>query len=751
MKIIQKESSIKRFRSKICYHLYSSNFLYILILSQINQDDHGQDSTATTSIINNSNTSQAILALTEGRLNAKGEVGMACIDLNCPILILSQISDDLQYSELLIKMNIMNPVRILMPDTIFETLPVSKIVEKIRDHFPHTQLVPVQRKYFHDKDGLEKIKNLACPMSSNLIPIISKKYYCLSAAAALLEYLKKIQVVEYSPNCLKIEFQPKSYGILIDINTSVRLELLYSLSNELTAIKKFSLFNLLNFCITRIGERHLRANILEPSCDVNFIIARQEQIKVLMENEQVLLEIRDKLGVFKSVDQTLKISCITPTDDCNKAIETNINLAILLKKCLEGIKPLSEALQKTVSITFEFSNQILSMPIYQEMIKFIDEVLEPEIHKTGITQKHFQLLYALKSGYNEEIDILRVSHQEFWNRIQQCLHDLSQEHKLSLKLIHSDKYGHHLTLKNPHNIDLPDEFIVLSKKGQNQYLTTSNLISLNDKIRVLTFDLVHKSNAIISNTLIGISNKIDIVHQLISVIIELDIVQSLTQASTRQNYCCPTFGKILKIKSAFHPMLEITKQKQDVVTNNVMATPQYNFFLMNGPNMSGKTIYIKMIAIIQIMSQIGCFVPATAAEIRIVDRIFSRIGFQDNLEQHASSFTVELREMEYIYSNLTPNSLVIMDELCRSSNPRDGEAICAKFCEKLLNFIGVSNNQYFVTFRDDSGNHNNSTNSINLNSLRHSKISDVARPFIFLTTHFTSLYKLESKYKNFMK
>lgn len=106
--------------------------------------------------------------------------------------------------------------------------------------------------------------------------------------------------------------------------------------------------------------------------------------------------------------------------------------------------------------------------------------------------------------------------------------------------------------------------------------------------------------------------------------------------------------------------------------------------------MSGKTIYIKMIAVIQIMAQIGCFVPAKSAQLRMTDKIFSRIGFQDNIEASASSFTVELREMEYIYSNVTPNSLVIMDELCRSTNPQEGEVICYDYCKKLLSYIGVS-------------------------------------------------------------
>jgi DNA mismatch repair ATPase MutS len=170
--------------------------------------------------------------------------------------------------------------------------------------------------------------------------------------------------------------------------------------------------------------------------------------------------------------------------------------------------------------------------------------------------------------------------------------------------------------------------------------------------------------------------------------------------------------------------------------------------------MSGKTIYIKTIAVIQIMAQIGCFVPAAKAMVRLTDKLFSRIGFHDSIEQSASSFTVELREMEYIHSNLTPNSLVIIDELCRSTNPQEGEMICWKFCEKLLNFIGVSNESYFKvpaqTEESEEGSKSRGNASMNFRGAEV-KLKDIARPFIFLTTHFTSMAKLPEKFNNAIK
>jgi DNA mismatch repair ATPase MutS len=189
-----------------------------------------------------------------------------------------------------------------------------------------------------------------------------------------------------------------------------------------------------------------------------------------------------------------------------------------------------------------------------------------------------------------------------------------------------------------------------------------------------------------------------------------------------------------------------------------IATPQFNFYIISGPNMSGKTIYIKMIAVIQIMAQIGCFVPGSSAILRMTDKIFSRLGSEDSIEQGASSFTVELREMDYIYTNLTPNSLVIMDELCRSTNPQEGEEICWKFSEQLLKFIGVSDDDYFKVINDDEDDDMNGSKSKQNGSNKtlqfrdcHVKLKDVARPFVFLTTHFPSLTKISEKFSNAIK
>lgn len=214
----------------------------------------------------------------------------------------------------------------------------------------------------------------------------------------------------------------------------------------------------------------------------------------------------------------------------------------------------------------------------------------------------------------------------------------------------------------------------------------------------------------------------------------MDILQSLANVSMNDNYCCPTFGDDLRITDAVNPLLEHSWKKTNPVPNNIIATPEYNFFIITGPNMGGKTIYIKMIALIQIMAQLGCFLPAKEAQIRICDKIFSRIGFEDNMDASASSFVVEIREMEYILKNITPNSLVIIDELCRSTNPEEGRELAWCLSERLIRFNGLTNDGTYFDEDSEVDRQNRKARPVTLKT--------ITSPFIFMTTHFLELTEL---------
>lgn len=161
--------------------------------------------------------------------------------------------------------------------------------------------------------------------------------------------------------------------------------------------------------------------------------------------------------------------------------------------------------------------------------------------------------------------------------------------------------------------------------------------------------------------------------------------------------------------------------------------------------MGGKTVYIKMIAVLQVMAQIGCFIPASEAQFRICDRLFSRIGFEDSIDKGISSFGMEVEQMSFILNNVTPNSLVIIDELGRGTNPGEGQEWAWQMCEQLAVLKGYQSNGNFYV--DDS--RQQQTGDSTLETRR--PLRSISSPFVYVTTHFMELTKLADKFYNIIK
>lgn len=179
-----------------------------------------------------------------------------------------------------------------------------------------------------------------------------------------------------------------------------------------------------------------------------------------------------------------------------------------------------------------------------------------------------------------------------------------------------------------------------------------------------------------------------------------------------------------------------------------MATPDHNLFLITGPNMGGKTVYIKMIAVLQVMAQVGCFIPAHSAQFRICDKLFSRIGFEDSIDKGVSSFGMEVEQMSFILNNVTPNSLVIIDELGRGTNPGEGQEWAWMMCERLAVLKGFKNNGQFYV--EDSRQEMMNTHGSSTLEMRR-PLKCITSPFVYVTTHFMELTKLADKFFNVIK
>lgn len=243
-----------------------------------------------------------------GRGNASGEIGIATIDINSPTLVLSQLSDDFWFTGLLVKVNIFQPIKIIVPNTVLEAVPTSKFLSAISREFKNIELVSLNRRYFNDNEGSEMLKRLCAPKYKTVLLKLSKKYYAMTSASALLEYIGYAHKAEIGNGSLKVEYQAKYAAMAIDVESAHRLELLFPLYPS--AERRTCLMGVLDQCCTAVGRRHLRVRILQPHCDLSVITAIHECIYALKINPELLTKLHVILEEFHSVDQLNRIAYI---------------------------------------------------------------------------------------------------------------------------------------------------------------------------------------------------------------------------------------------------------------------------------------------------------------------------------------------------------------------------------------------------------------------------------------------------------
>lgn len=203
------------------------------------------------------------------------------------------------------KINLFEPIEIIVPDTFQYNLQNSKLLDYVENTFPQQLVTSIARRHFKHTDGAQLIDKLCATKYENIKLTIAKKYYTLASVAALIKYVEYKLNITFAANTLKMEYENRDGRMMIDLDTAHHLELLYPLC--LSTEKRSCLFGILNHCITIIGKRNLRAKILEPNCDVNYLNKMHASIRELAGNVDQLAELQECLKPFASVDKLVKI------------------------------------------------------------------------------------------------------------------------------------------------------------------------------------------------------------------------------------------------------------------------------------------------------------------------------------------------------------------------------------------------------------------------------------------------------------
>ncbi|GAB1599457.1 mutS protein homolog 4 [Argonauta hians] len=650
---------------------------YRLITPAQNRSSHLKR-TPYTSSTTNSDSSAVIVAIVEGRGQAKGEIGMTSIDLKCPVLTLSQFSDSQTYVKVMTKLQILQPIEIVIPSTACENGNMTKLFQVISNHFSNCCISNIQRKYFNESKGIQLIKQLCLPDYSSVEMEVASKYYCLATASALLKYVEFIQNIVYAPATLKIVFRGCENTTMIDVTTAKNLELVHNLRDPKST---HSLFGLLNYCKTAGGVRLLRANILQPPSDIETITLRQDVVSELTENEDLFYNLQSILKRFLDVDHLLSLCVQMPKQETIRTAESKITNIIYLKHTLEMLPALQDALKNSDNTLLSAYSKALVDPRLEIMKTKIDSIIHEDTkYQKGVLNMKTQKCFAVKPNINE------------------LVRQLSEKYKLPLKTSYNSTRGFFMQLysgpKDMYRADsLPSIFVKVSRQKNTFSFTTADLIKLNDRVKESLQEVYLMTNIVVTELLNDIRSSISCMYKLSECVSMLDMLASFAHLCTLSDYTRPEFTDTVAIKQSRHPILEKIL-REPLVPNNTYASNDSNFIIITGPNMSGKSTYLRQVALLQIMAQMGCFVPATYASFRISDQIFTRIGSDDDLETNASTFMLEMREINYIIQNASGTSLIIIDELGRGTSVKEGLGICFAICEHLLSIKAIT---LFVT------------------------------------------------------
>ncbi|XP_073971970.1 mutS protein homolog 4-like isoform X2 [Rhodnius prolixus] len=666
-----------------------------------------------------SDNSYFIIGISSGRGCAIGEIGMAAIDLKRPSFILCQYSDSQTYQKTLAKLSIYQPTEVLIPDTLEASH--NDLFLTLTNYFKETKIVSVKRQYFNSAQGLEAMRNLCNADYSHVDLVILNKYYALCAAAALVMYVEHKHRANFMPHTLKVAYESVEGSVIIDLETARRLELVTS-ENSIMDQNKYTLFGLMNNTVTVSGHRRLRMEILQPYSSRHIIEKRLDKVQYLVENEDKLGSLQKVLLKFSNVERLLWMcsknkfissinSNVTPPSNRGKrqANEAHIcevltNYILLLKQNIDDLFQLKEVLSNIDQECFTNIKDKLEDQRYNTIKEKIAQVLHEDSKPArGFQAAELNRCFCIKQEVNGLLDAARVTYSKLLDNMQDLIGSYSEQCGLEMSLCLTSDLGFHVKFvlgkrQDPITFQLPAIFTNVKRRGNVYHASTIETFSYNARISRVVQEIQLITNAVLLELLDDLRSYVGCVYNLCEVVSELDVISSLAIVSCQKDYVRPIFSSDLIISAGRHPILD--KFDSNPIPNNTYASRDKNFNIITGPNMAGKSVYVLQVALLQLMAQVGSYVPAASAELRVTDHIFVRKGLIDSLECNASSFVCELKEIMYTIENIKESSLLILDEICTGVKSDEGTAVAWAISESFLKrpaFTFITTHYHFLT------------------------------------------------------
>jgi DNA mismatch repair protein MutS len=534
----------------------------------------------------------------------------------------------------------------------------------------------------------------------------------IGAAGAVLHYLTQ-HLRRDVANLTRISFYQKGDYLALDHTTLRHLEILEPLHHD--APRNASLYGALNRTVTPMGERRLRDWLSQPLAAVEPIRLRQDAVQTFMENTAAHEELRAQLAQVRDLERTLgRLSAGSgnardlvalrmaleqipqlkrvlaelaaaeaqrrgPSAECGVR-SADSNQSLLTSAATEEAPGMAE---RIATLLEELAARVTELPDLAELIvRAIVEEPPLAVKEGGV----------IRDGFDTALDELRVAMRGGKDWIAKLQQDeIARTGIQSLKVRFNSVFGYYIEVTKSNLDKVPSDYIRKQTIANGERFITPALKEMEGKILGAEERSTKLEYELFQRVREAVLERLAAIQQTAAALAQLDVLGSFAETARLFNYCRPQVGNGggLFIRDGRHPVLEQNLSEERFVPNDATLDAATQIALITGPNMAGKSTYIRQVALLVLLAQTGSFIPAAEARVDLVDRIFTRIGASDDLTRGQSTFMVEMCETANILNNATPRSLIILDEIGRGTSTFDGLSLAWSIVEHLHNQVGA--------------------------------------------------------------
>ena len=581
--------------------------------------------------------------------------GISVCDISTGEFYSAEIKDNYNFPMLLDELARYTPSELVVNSMMADC---SEEMDKIKERFENVYVTRFNDKFFNDELNNINLRFNIVDNNGKKIEDISDKRLAISSINALIEYKEETKKTSLD-HINKITIYQISKYMSLDINARRNLEITEKMRDK---SKKGTLLWVLDKTATSMGGRLLRRWLNDPLIDVKEINQRLDAVEELKDN---LILRGDIIENLKKVYDIERLAGKMAYGNANA--RDMVTLKNSLCKLPEVKKILENCKSDLLKSLYERLDEL------QDIYKLIDESIvddPPMVIKEG---------GIIKLGFDEEIDKLKTAQTEGKNWLVQLEAEEKEKTGIkNLKIGFNKVFGYYLEVTKSYLNQVPERYIRKQTLTNAERYITEELKNLENQILGAEERVVNLEYEAFIQIRGEIAKNVKRLQTTSEVISTLDVLTSFAQVAEDMNYCKPNVNNngTLNIKNGRHPVIEKILGAGEFVENDTYLDNNENrLAIITGPNMAGKSTYMRQVALITLMAQVGSFVPAESADIGVVDKIFTRVGASDDLSMGQSTFMVEMMEVATILKEATKNSLVILDEIGRGTSTYDGLSI----------------------------------------------------------------------------